>query len=244
MLAATGTFAQSTPDNGNCRYATVDFGQGPQRAMYCQGPDGTWREQQAPRDRHSEDSGATNDGPPGGSPPGDGPPGGGSPPPSAYAPPSPAYTPPAPAYTPPPPPVQVVHTRTDRVLDHIVQADAASWHYNRYDSGSMVNSKIVARSRNTVTIYGEYTYNGGAQGWVRAMVSRNGRVKCLSFWDDQPCRPLGQSLSARFDAEMARHPGNGGGGQNGGTRSYDDPFGFGSSPCPWYESDQGFGRCS
>lgn len=69
-------------------------------------------------------------------------------------------------------------------FDRIVQADSQGWAFNRYDAGSLRNVKIVSGKAGvgTYVMRGEYTYNGGARGWVMAeMVGP--KLSCIQFWD-------------------------------------------------------------
>ena len=38
-------------------------------------------------------------------------------------------------------------------------------------------------------IYGEYTFNGSRQGWVRVRLNES-KVVCLRFWNEGGCRPF------------------------------------------------------
>lgn len=95
-------------------------------------------------------------------------------------------------------------------FDGLIAEDAASWMMNRYDRGSMQNMKIIETSNGgrTKVVYGEYTYNGGASGWVKARFV-NTKLQCLEFWDfSGQCRPLGhspsQALAAGFAGSLAQ----------------------------------------
>lgn len=82
-------------------------------------------------------------------------------------------------------------------MEELVQIDARGWMFNRYDRGSMSNVQQVASSPDgrTVVIYGEYTYNGGRGGWVRARFV-GGQFSCIEFHDFAgTCRALGRSPS-------------------------------------------------
>ena len=79
-----------------------------------------------------------------------------------------------------------------RQLETHVATDSQGWVFNRYDAGSIGNVRIASgsvRSGNFV-LRGEYTYNGGAAGWVLAQYA-DGRFECIQFWDAQiGCRTL------------------------------------------------------
>jgi hypothetical protein len=82
-------------------------------------------------------------------------------------------------------------------FDSIIAEDAAGWAMNRYDRGSMRNMRIVETSNGgrTKVVYGDYSYNGGQSGWVRARFT-NTKLDCLEFWDfSGQRRPLGRSPS-------------------------------------------------
>jgi hypothetical protein len=82
-------------------------------------------------------------------------------------------------------------------FDSIIAEDAAGWMMNRYDRGSMRNMQIIQSSNGgrTKVVYGDYTYNGGMSGWVKARFV-NTKLECLEFWDFAgQCRPLGRSPS-------------------------------------------------
>jgi len=105
-------------------------------------------------------------------------------------------------------------TQLDEQLDQIVAFDANSWGVNRFDQGSVHGSRVLSQSKGgrMMVVYGEYTFNHGKPGWVRAEID-DGKPKCLAFWDDQNCRPVGESLSKRASesfvaatAYAAAHP--------------------------------------
>jgi hypothetical protein len=82
-------------------------------------------------------------------------------------------------------------------FDQLVAEDASGWIMNRYDRGSMSNMKIVSsiEGGRTKIVYGDYTYNGGQSGWVKAKFTDE-KLVCLEFWDfSGQCRPLGRSPS-------------------------------------------------
>jgi hypothetical protein len=116
-----------------------------------------------------------------------------------------------------------------RQLDGFVQTDSRGWAFNRYDSGSMTNVKIIegsARSGNFV-MQGYYTFNGGNRGSVLAKMSR-GRLECIQFWDAVVgCRGLrtaaqGQAMrNAAFDL-IAGGGGSGSGSTSSGQQAEQD----------------------
>ena len=90
-------------------------------------------------------------------------------------------------------------------FDSLIAEDAAGWVMNRYDRGSMRNMRVVdtANGGRTKTVYGEYSYNGGRNGWVKARFVGT-RLECLEFWDFAgQCRPLGHSPSHELSLGLA-----------------------------------------
>ena len=78
-----------------------------------------------------------------------------------------------------------------RALGAAVRQDSGAWQMNHYDDGSMTGVKLLqsgAKSR----IRGNYTFNGGSQGWVEADVS-GGKIQCLSYWDVGSCEAVRSS---------------------------------------------------
>lgn len=137
----------------------------------------------------------------------------------------------APDRRPPLTPAEQVEQRTfltglAKSLDEVVTADSASWLSNRYDRGSMGNTKTLAhgKDRKSALVYGEYTYNGGRHGWVKARIA-NGQYTCLEFWNEHSCRALGHPESHQVVAGllMAMFAGAmSGGGGGGGHGHYDE----------------------
>jgi hypothetical protein len=128
--------------------------------------------------------------------------------------------------------VPSVHAQSNgdltRSLDEIVSVDSQSWVFNRYDRGSMTNVKLLGGSKDgrSALVYGEYSYNGGSAGWVKALMI-NGKLRCLEFWDFAgQCRPLGHSPSQAIMAGVIRGTARammsgGGGGSSGEPRNED-----------------------
>jgi hypothetical protein len=117
-------------------------------------------------------------------------------------------------------------------FDGLIAHDASSWIMNRYDRGSMKNMKIVESSNQgrTKIVYGEYTYNGGMSGWVRARFVDT-KLQCLEFWDfSGRCRALGRSpsqgLALGFAAALASSSGD-----NSGSGSKCTVWGDTASNC-------------
>jgi hypothetical protein len=82
-------------------------------------------------------------------------------------------------------------TELDRVMDRVVTRDSWGWMFNRYDRGSVRNTRFEARVGRDRLVYSEYTYNGGARGWVRLYIIA-GVLNCVEYHDFQgTCRPVG-----------------------------------------------------
>ena len=115
-----------------------------------------------------------------------------------------------------------------RQLDGFVQTDSLGWASNRYNTGSMSNVKIVegsVRSGNYV-MRGEFTYAGGAEGWVMAKMG-GGQFECIQFQDTMTgCRPLrtpgqGQAVSgAILEGIFSGGGTSGGNSKSGGTCTF------------------------
>jgi len=130
-------------------------------------------------------------------------------------------------------------------LDEVVTRDSASWLIYRYDRVSMTNARTLAhgKDRRSALVYGEYTFNGGQHGWLKARIA-NGQYTCLEYWNEHGCRALGHPeshviaaglLIAMFAGAMSGGGGGGGGGSyRGGPREILVPQG-GGSPTPSYE---------
>lgn len=137
-------------------------------------------------------------------------------------------------------------------MDAVVRTDSSGWMFNRYDRGSMRNVQVLESSSDgaTAVVYGEYSYNGGSRGWVKARLV-NGQLSCLEFWDFAGrCRALGRSPSqgivtglvvgvaavAVAGAMTGGSSGSGGsyasGGQSGGQTPYPDDRQQSYSPPP------------
>jgi|GEM_PF-1154175 len=109
-----------------------------------------------------------------------------------------------------------------RRLDGFVQTDSRGWAFNRYNTGSVANVKIVEgsiRSGNFV-MQGYYNYNGGSRGWVMAKMT-GGRLECIQFWDSViGCRGLRTAAQgqAMRDAAMGAIAGGLSNGSSGQSR--------------------------
>ncbi len=69
-------------------------------------------------------------------------------------------------------------------LEGFVRTDAQGWAFNRFDEGSITNVKVIDGSVKSgqYTLRGEYTYNGGAGGWVLAQMV-GPKLGCIQFHD-------------------------------------------------------------
>ncbi len=83
-------------------------------------------------------------------------------------------------------------TQVRESLEQILLADSAGWAFNSYDTGSVTNARLISDGETGSTaVQGDYTYNGGSRGWIRANIS-NGRVECIIYHDyPSRCRPVG-----------------------------------------------------
>lgn len=82
-------------------------------------------------------------------------------------------------------------TELDRVMDRVVTRDSWGWMFNRYDRGSVRNTRVEARVGRDRLVYSDYTYNGGTPGWVRLYIIA-GVVNCVEYHDfPNTCRPVG-----------------------------------------------------
>lgn len=82
-------------------------------------------------------------------------------------------------------------TELDAAMDRIVTRDSWGWMLNRYDRGSVRNSRVEHRSGRDRIVYSDYTYNGGTPGWVRLFLV-DGRIGCVEYHDFAgTCRPVG-----------------------------------------------------
>lgn len=89
-------------------------------------------------------------------------------------------------------------TELDAVMDRIVTRDSWGWMLNRYDRGSVRNTRVEHRSGRDRIVYSDYTYNGGTPGWVRLYIV-DGRLGCVEYHDfSGTCRPVG-ARSYAFD---------------------------------------------
>lgn len=79
----------------------------------------------------------------------------------------------------------------DAVMDRIITRDSWGWMFNRYDRGSVRNTRIEARNSRDRLVYAEYTYNGGTPGWVHLLIV-DGQLACVEYHDFAgACRPVG-----------------------------------------------------
>ncbi|MDX2235750.1 MAG: hypothetical protein NW200_14720 [Hyphomonadaceae bacterium] len=121
-------------------------------------------------------------------------------------------------------------------MEELVAIDARGWMFNSYDRGSMRNVQVLEQSPDgqSAVVYGEYSYNRGSQGWVKARFD-NGQFTCIEFWDfSGRCRGLGRSpsqgivtgvLALAVVGVVAGAASSGGGSSSGysAAQRYDDP---------------------
>jgi hypothetical protein len=96
--------------------------------------------------------------------------------------------------------VSEANPKFTKLLDKLVSQDSLSWASNRYDSGSM-RAGSPSDSGGSYVVTGNYTFNQGASGWVKAHFD-GGKISCVEYWDFAGnCRQIGQGLGAsRQDA--------------------------------------------
>ena len=72
-----------------------------------------------------------------------------------------------------------------KALERAVESDSQAWMMNRFDIGSVSNVEVLGNTDDgNISIRGDYTFNGGQSGWVRAVYAR-GKIACLEYWDRQ-----------------------------------------------------------
>lgn len=140
-------------------------------------------------------------------------------------------------------------------MEGVLRSDSNGWMFNSYDYGSMSNVRTESQTDTTMTVYGEYTYNDGMRGWVRARVVGN-QVDCVEYHDFAGrCRPVGQSsaygvlgLVAVGVMAGAMAPGASSGAYaSGGERRYEDHVTYRPAsappPAPAPTSSGLYGNC-
>lgn len=116
-----------------------------------------------------------------------------------------------------------------RRFEALVQADSRGWAFNRFDSGSLHNVKVLTGTANSANyvLRGEYTYNGGSPGWVIAQMNGPNLV-CIQFWDAVVgCRALrtqaqGEAMRAMAISALTGGGAGGSGGNSGGSGGNSD----------------------
>lgn len=81
-----------------------------------------------------------------------------------------------------------------RLLADAIGQDSGNWWSNRYDVGSLNNVRVDS-SGGVIALRGDYTYNGGSQGWIKGRIER-GRVQCIQYHDTSDCAEVRQSGSS------------------------------------------------
>ncbi|MEI9990903.1 MAG: hypothetical protein WDM86_12760 [Rhizomicrobium sp.] len=104
-----------------------------------------------------------------------------------------------------------------RKLDGIIRQDSQSWLMWRYDIAS-VSDVHEKREKGADILTGHYTFNGGSPGTVLVKLSGDS-VRCLQFWNETACRPLGRPQSRDNMARIIGSMLSGGGGSGGSTGS-------------------------
>jgi len=91
----------------------------------------------------------------------------------------------------------------DVLMDRVITTDSRGWWINRYDRGSVRNTRVIATGPRSGIVVSDYTYNNGVAGWVRAHVV-NGEFRCVEYHDFAgSCRPInanayGGGVAGRF----------------------------------------------
>lgn len=81
-------------------------------------------------------------------------------------------------------------TDLDRAMDRIIQRDSWDWQIDRYDRGSVRNTRLERTVGQTRIVYAEYTFNRGTPGWMRLHLSEN-RIECVEYHNlDNQCRSV------------------------------------------------------
>jgi hypothetical protein len=81
-------------------------------------------------------------------------------------------------------------------MDRVILTDSRGWMFNRYDRGSVRNTRVAATNGRDAVVESNYTYNGGTLGWVRAYI-RGDRLACVEYHDfPGSCRPVGANSYA------------------------------------------------
>ena len=83
------------------------------------------------------------------------------------------------------------------VLDNALIRDSRSWLSNRYDVGSVTDTRVLAKGKDgrPSQLAGNYSYNGGMRGWIKVSLSGD-TVSCVELHDFAgQCRPVGRSGS-------------------------------------------------
>lgn len=80
--------------------------------------------------------------------------------------------------------------RIDAVLNDLIVEDSREWWTNQYRAGSVRNSRLKWIDASSYQLSADFSYVGGAQGWVRAKFV-NGEFSCIEFQDTVlGCRAL------------------------------------------------------
>lgn len=84
----------------------------------------------------------------------------------------------------------------DQLMDRVILTDSRGWMFNRYDRGSVRNTRVAATNGRDAMVESSYTYNGGVSGWVRAFIIGD-RLACVEYHDfPGRCRPVGANSYA------------------------------------------------
>ncbi len=84
----------------------------------------------------------------------------------------------------------------DQLMDRVILTDSRGWMFNRYDRGSVRNTRVAATNGRDAIVQSDYSYNGGMSGWVRAFIIGD-RLACVEYHDfPGRCRPVGANSYA------------------------------------------------
>lgn len=129
------------------------------------------------------------------------------------------------ASTVPTPAASQIELTIDQVLDRVITEDSRSWLFWTYNIGSARNGKVERFMDNgDAIVYGEYTFSGSREGWVRVRLNES-KVVCLRFWNEGNCRPFKTPPSHGMmrDLIVGAATGASSGGGVGGSNSQENP---------------------
>lgn len=79
----------------------------------------------------------------------------------------------------------------ERLADRLITQDSHSWIWNRYDRGSTTLVTTYGRKNGKEGFKVNYTYNGGAHGWAKILLTKYGDFVCIVYHDfPNTCRDI------------------------------------------------------